>query len=267
MDGVIDVSVPAALLADAGRSRILFALADGRALAASVLAAEAEVAASTASEHLARLVAAGMLTVERQGRHRYYRIARPEVVQALEALASLAPNRPIRSLRQGSRAHLLRQARMCYDHLAGRLGVELMGSLLDRGLLDGGDGLHHPETAPGDRLSAPGHDVDYRLTDAGAAALRDLGVDLEALRSGRRPLIRYCMDWSEQRHHLAGSLGAAIAHRLFDLAWLRRFPRSRAVQVTPAGVGGLAGTLGVRLDGMEPLPAGGANLSIEGFTS
>lgn len=267
MEGLVDVSVPAALLADAGRARILFALADGRALAASVLAREAEVAASTASEHLGRLVGAGMLEVERQGRHRYYRIARPEVVQALEALAPLAPSRPVRSLRQGSRAHQMRMARMCYDHLAGRLGVAVMGRLVDAGLLEGGDGLHHPQTAPTDRLSSPGHDVDYRLTDAGETAMRDLGVDLPGLRSGRRPLIRYCLDWTEQRHHLAGSLGAAIARCLLDRAWIHRLPNSRAVRLTDAGRAGLASALGVRLDGMEPLPAGGANFRLEGFTS
>ncbi len=246
MEGEIDVSVPAALLADAGRARILYALADGRALAASVLASEAEVAASTASEHLGKLVAAGMLDVDRQGRHRYYRIARPEVVQALEALAQLSPPRPIRSLRQGNRAQLLRQARMCYDHLAGRLGVELMRALVDGGILDGGDGLHHPETAEHDRLSAPGHDVDYRLTDRGTAVLTDLGVDLPALRAGRRPLVRYCLDWSEQRHHLAGSLGAGIARCLLDRAWIRR-TSTRAVLLTDAGRAGLADALGVRL--------------------
>jgi DNA-binding transcriptional ArsR family regulator len=267
MQGIVDVSVPAALLADAGRSRILFALADGRALPASVLAREAEVAASTASEHLSRLVAAGMLEVERQGRHRYYRIARPEVVQALEALTPLAPVRPVRSLRQGTRAHQMRMARMCYDHLAGRLGVALMGRLVEGGLLDGGDGLHHPETARQDRLSAPGHDVDYHLTDAGAAAMRDLGVDLDRLGAGRRPLVRYCLDWTEQRHHLAGSLGAAVAGCLFDRAWIHRVPNSRAVRLTEAGRTGLAESLGVRFDGLDPVPTAGANFPFEEFTS
>ncbi|MEA2669827.1 MAG: hypothetical protein QOG45_47 [Chloroflexota bacterium] len=256
--GEVDVSVPAGLLADAGRARILFALSDGRALAASVLAGEAEVAPSTASEHLGRLVDAGMLSVEPQGRHRYYRIARPEVIQALEALATLSAPRPVRSLRQGHRAEQVRRARMCYDHLAGRLGVEVMSRLLERGLLEGGDGLHHPENARHDRLSAPGHDIDYRLTAAGEEAMRGLGVDLPALRAGRRPLIRYCLDWSEQRHHLAGSLGAAIARSLLDRAWIRRGRVSRAVQLTEAGRDGLAAGLGLRFDEGGPGSDGSA---------
>lgn len=243
----VDVSAPAALLADPGRARILFALADGRALAASVLAAEAEVAPSTASEHLRRLLDGGMLQVETQGRHRYYRITRPEVIHLLEVLAQMAPPRPVRSLRQGHRAHAVRQARLCYDHLGGRLAVGIMGRLLDLGVIEGGDGLHHLGRGGFDRLSAPGHDVDYRLTDQGAARLRELGVDLDAVSSGRRPLVRYCVDWSEQRHHLAGALGAAVARWLLDRAWIRRAGQSRAVQVTEAGRAGLAAALGLRL--------------------
>jgi DNA-binding transcriptional ArsR family regulator len=245
----IDVSVPAALLADPGRARILFALADGRALAASVLAAEAEVAPSTASEHLHRLLDGGMLEVETQGRHRYYRITRPEVIHALELLAQMAPPRPVRSLRQGHRAHAIRQARLCYDHLGGRLAVGLMGRLLELGVLEGGDGLHDLERARSDRLSAPGHDVDYRLSEPGAARLRDLGVDLDGAASARRPLVRYCVDWSEQRHHLAGALGAAIARCLLDRAWVRRAPQSRAVHLTEAGRSGLATAFGLRVSG------------------
>ena len=249
MTADVDVSAPAALLADPGRARILFALADGRALAASVLAAEAEVAPSTASEHLHRLLEAGMLEVERQGRHRYYRIARAEVIRALEVLAQIAPPRPVRSLREGHRAQAIRQARLCYDHLGGRLAVGLMGRLLELGVIEGGDGLHHLHSPGSDRLSAPGHDVDYRLSEAGAARLRELGVDLDGAASGRRPLIRYCVDWSEQRHHLAGALGAALARWLLDRAWIRRAPRSRAVLVTQAGQTGLATALGLRVVG------------------
>ncbi len=248
VSGDADISIPAALLSDPRRARILFALADGRALPASALASEAGVAASTASEHLSKLSQAGMLHVERQGRHRYYRIASPRVVAALEALAQIAPPIPVRSLRQGNRAHALRQGRLCYDHLAGRLGVALMRALIDRGALAGGDGLHQPDSATTDRLSAAGHDIDYRLTDHGATLLGDLGIDLDALFARRRPPIRYCLDWTEQRHHLAGGLGAALADQLFALHWLRRAPQRRAVQLTDTGLTSLRTALGLQLD-------------------
>ena len=247
MQGDADIARIGALLGDPARCRVLFALADGRALAASMLAAEAGVASSTASEHLRRLVDAGLLCVEPHGRHRYYRLAGPHVARLLEALARFAPAAPVRSLREGSAAHAVRRARYCYDHLGGRLGVALMASLLERGHLEGGDGRFHPGAAGSDRLSAPGRDVDYRLTDTGRHALRDLGVDVDGATAGRRPLIRYCLDWSEQRHHLAGGLGAALARRLFDLGWLRAAERGRAVFVTDAGADGLASAFGVAL--------------------
>jgi len=133
MGGDADISIPAALFGDPSRARVLLALSDGRALPASVLAAEAGVTASTVSEHLAKLCEAGMLNVERHGRHRYYRVASAQVVHALEALAQIAPQAPIRSLRQHTRARALRQSRLCYDHVAGRLGVALMRALIDSG--------------------------------------------------------------------------------------------------------------------------------------
>ena len=249
MDGDADITIVAGLLSDPARARVLLALADGRALPASTLAAEAGVAPSTASEHLGKLCAAGMLAVEANGRHRYYRIADPRVMTAVEALAEISPRTPVRSLRQGTRANALRHARLCYDHVAGQLGVALMTALIETGALDGGDGARHPEAAPTDRLSAPGHDVGYKLTGRGAALVGDFGVDLAALRARRRPLIRYCLDWTEQRHHLAGGLGAALAGRLFELDWMRHAPpASRVVRLTDAGRAGLAAAFGVRLD-------------------
>ncbi len=219
-------------------------LLDGRALPASVLAAEAGVAASTISEHLARLLDAKLVTAERQGRARYFRLGHPSVAEALEALARIAPPEPIRSLRQGTRAHALRSARTCYNHLAGRLGVTLMAALLDRGLLTGGDGQHHPDTARSDRLSASGSDVTYGLTPAGTRALTAFGVDLNAV-NRHQPAIRYCLDWSEQQHHLAGPLGTALTDRLFELDWIRHTDQRRAVTVTDAGSVGLHATFGV----------------------
>jgi DNA-binding transcriptional ArsR family regulator len=247
MSADADIAAVAELLGNPARARVMMALTDGRALPAGRLATEAGVAASTASEHLARLTAAGMLSVERQGRHRYYRIDSPQVIAALEALAQIAPPAPISSLREHTRAHALREGRLCYDHLAGRLGVALMSTLIERGAITGGDGVHHPESATTDRLSAPGHDVDYRLTEQGAELIGSLGVDVASLATARRPLIRYCIDWTEQRHHLAGALGAAIAGRLFELDWLRRRRIPRAIELTDHGAAGLARGLGVRL--------------------
>ena len=183
MQGDADIAAVAALIGDRTRSRVLLALGDGRALAASVLAAEAGVSASTISEHLAKLLDAGLLSVESHGRHRYYRLAGPHVARLLESLAQHAPPAPVTSLRQGTRASAVRAGRYCYDHLGGRLGVGMMRALLDRGVLAGGDGRHDPARAVNDRLSAPGGDVDYRLTDAGEDWARAFGIDLEALRA------------------------------------------------------------------------------------
>jgi len=237
MPGDADIASIAAVLADPGRCRVLAALGDGRALPASMLASEAGVAASTASEHLARLVDAGLLTVERHGRHRYFRLAGPHVADLLEALSRVAPAAPVRSLREGTRAQALRFARTCYDHLAGQVGVALMDALLAREYLepDGPGGA----LASGDRLSSPGRAIVYGLTEKGAAFLEDFGVDLDRL-PPRRPAIRYCLDWSEQRPHLAGGVGAALTDRLFDLAWIRRSEQNRAVHVTGDGRHGLA---------------------------
>jgi len=257
MDGDVDIAHVAALLGEPSRARMLLVLADGRALPASVLAREAGVAPSTASEHLGRLVEARLLGVESWGRHRYYRLAGPEVASAVEALARLAPIASARSLRGSDRLRALRQARTCYDHLAGRLGVALMESLLRGDLLTGGDGCFHPEASLRDRLSAPGRDVDYRLTADGEQRLRRFGVD--ARPGGKTLAVRYCVDWSEQRHHLGGGLGAALLSRLLALDWVRRAPHGRALTVTPDGWRGLEGAFGVRAGGdggAEPVGAG-----------
>ena len=243
--GDTDIAAVVALLADRGRCRILLALGDGRALPASVLAAEAGVSASTASAHLAKLVDAGLLKVEQYGRRRYHRLSGPEVAKLLEVLARVAPAEPVRSLRQGTRAQAVRTARVCYDHLAGRLGTQLMSALLEDGLLAGGDGAFHPERSGEDGLAGFGREMEYRLTERGRRKLVDLGVELPA--GGGRPLIRYCVDWSEQRHHLAGALGAALLTRLEALDWIRRAANSRAVHVTGRGQAGFAAAFGMQV--------------------
>ncbi|AKK26973.1 helix-turn-helix transcriptional regulator [Mycobacterium sp. EPa45] len=235
--GDADIAAVASLLADPARCSVLLALDDGRALPASVLADEAGVSRPTASSHLAKLTAAGLLRVEAHGRHRYYRLAGPHVAELLENLVRLSPPRPVRSLREGTRAARLRAARTCYDHLAGRLGVALMGSLLDRGVLIGGDGRYDPTRDVHDSLSNFGHDVRYELTGSGRAFLTELGVVLPA--SGR-PLIRYCVDWTEQRHHLGGGVGRALLDRFMSAGWLARAQRGRAVTVTATGQSVLA---------------------------
>ena len=245
--GDIDIAAVGALLSDSSRCRVLLALADGRSLSASALAAEAGVAPSTASEHLAKLVSAGLLVVDARGRNRYYRLAGASVARLLETLMQYSPRAPIRSLREGTRAHALRQARYCYDHLGGRLAVALMDLFLDQGLLTRA-GQFGPAPAPGEPTPAATHDIEYRLTTDGSDWMRDFGVDLEAMQGRRRPVIRHCLDWSEQRHHLAGALGQAVADRLFSLEWVVPGRQSRVVLITESGSDQLAARFGIHLE-------------------
>ena len=245
LPGEPDIAAVASAFADARRSRVLMALADGRALPAGRLAQEAGVSASTVSSHLGVLLSHGLVEVEQQGRYRYYRLSTDEVEGVLEALARLAPSRPITSLRAHTRAHAVRTARTCYRHLAGRAGVDLFQRLLAAGWISGGDGLHHPDVTD-DRLSAAGRGAHYRLTPDGAASLQAWGIAPERLLTAH-PL-RYCVDWTEQRHHLAGPLGTAVTDRLFELGWIVRGAVPRSVGITPNGATGIAE--------LVPLPCG-----------
>ena len=223
-----NVAEVARLIGEPARAAVLMALIDGRALAASTLAHEAGVAPSTISGHLGRLTDAGLVQVEASGRNRYYRLASAEVAETLESLARLAPPKPVRSLRQATRAHALRRARSCYDHLAGRLGVALTDALLERGDLV----AQRNSSAAADPILGPGRAHAFHLTDAGAEHLAQLGVVIEP--QSRRPLIRYCVDWSEQRPHLGGALGAALLQMLFQHDWVTR-GHGRAILTTSAG--------------------------------
>jgi DNA-binding transcriptional ArsR family regulator len=185
VDGEVDVAAVAGLIGEPARAKVLVALADGRALAASTLAAEASVAASTISEHLARLVDGGLVAVEPSGRHRYYRLASPGVADVLEALARLAPAAPVRSLRQATRARAIRSARICYDHLAGRLGVALCDALVEQEIV-----LAEPRDYPcgeigGDPVLGAGRALRFELTATGRHTLAELGVALEPPRRRR----------------------------------------------------------------------------------
>lgn len=248
--GELDVAAAAGLFADPTRARVLMALGDGRALPASVLAAEAGVTAQAASTQLSRLLVAGLLTVERSGRHRYYRLATEQVAGVLEALAQLAPTRPIRSLRQSTHAAAVRTARTCYDHLAGRLGVRVTQALIDAGALAPTDGIDDTRRRPGDRLSSQLPDHPYVLGAQAPAVLARVNVPIDRLvedRSSRRPLLRFCMDWSEQRHHLAGRLGAQLLGACLDAGWVTPTKVRRAVQLTPVGERELSARLGLEL--------------------
>ena len=243
-----DIASIASAFADRRRASVLMALADGRELPAGRLAQEAGVSPSAISNHLAVLSRHGLVEATQHGRHRYYRLATGEVEGVLEALARLAPQAPITSLRAHSRAHVLRRARTCYRHLAGQAGVELFGRLLAARWISGGDGRHDP-TIPGEGPASPGRGVQYRLTQEGAEGLRAWGID-PGLLSTSRPL-RYCVDWTEQAHHLAGPLATAVTTRFFDLGWIVRGSVPRSIDVT--GVGG---------DALACFPAAGAGCDI-----
>jgi DNA-binding transcriptional ArsR family regulator len=244
--GDTDLAAIGAVLAEPSRAKILLALADGRSLPASMLAAEAGVTASTASHHLARLVDAGLLTSVSSGRHRYFTLAGPHVGELIEAVARVAPAQPVRSLRQGTRAHALRYARHCYDHLAGRLGVAVADALRDQGVLtahSAGAGLEC-RAGPGTsgRSSGDCRYAGYTVTADGAIRLAKVGVDAQP-----GEVARCCVDWTEQRPHIAGPLGRALMTCLLESGWLTRSSASRALHLTDAGRAGLPADLGVAL--------------------
>jgi DNA-binding transcriptional ArsR family regulator len=221
-----DMAAIARLLGEPARMAMLEALLDGSTKSGRELAKAAKVAPSTASEHLAQLQDAGLVTAAPDGRKRAYSLSGPPVAEALEALGALAPPKPPRSLREATTAQLHREARTCYDHLAGSLGVAVCDALVAREWLDPADG-------------------GWTVTARGVESFGHLGVEVEELRAGRRQLTRVCVDWSERRPHVAGALGAALASRLFERRWIERRPDVRAVAVTDAGRSGLADCLGI----------------------
>jgi DNA-binding transcriptional ArsR family regulator len=224
MSDTTRLAVIAALLGDPARANMLNALMDGRALTAKELAYAARVSPQTTSGHLGKLTEAGLLALQKQGRHHYFRLASPLVGQMLESIMAVAgPDTQPRGTWRGGEA--LRTARTCYDHIAGRLGVALADTLQERG--------HVALTADGGEVTDAGHDF---LRTFGAAPV-----------AGKRVFCRPCLDWSERRPHIAGRLGASLACRCFELGWIAQQRDSRAVSITAVGQAGFAERFDIRL--------------------
>ena len=224
----VRIAEVAALVGDPARANILTALMGGRALTAGELVQVAGVAPQTTSGHLAKLAEGGLIACVKQGRHRYYRIATPRVAEMLTGIMGVIADLPPRLRPPSKLDEAMRNARTCYDHVAGKLGVGIT-----------------------DALCALGHvtlsDDGGELNESGVVFFKDFGVDLVAARTRRRIFCRPCWDWTERRPHLGGSVGAALAQRCFDLKWLQRMHDSRALIVTPAGRRGLNDAFGLAL--------------------
>jgi DNA-binding transcriptional ArsR family regulator len=223
-----DLATIGAALADEGRAAMLLALLGGEHLSAGQLARYAQLSPSAASNQLRRLRELGLIVDQRAGRNRFFRLATHDLADALEALTRVAPAKPMRNLRQSHASAALRKGRTCYDHLAGRLGVAVTDALVEQGVLSK-------------------HRDAFSVSHAGRAWFAELGIDVATAARSKRSFARICLDWTEQRPHLAGALGAAITDTFFDRAWLQRLPNSRAVVVTRAGENFLARELNVTL--------------------
>lgn len=212
-----DIAGIAALIGDPARANMLTALMSGKALTVSELAEEAGVTIQTASSHLSKLDEGGLLRPRKQGRHKYFALANDQVAHVLEGLMGLAAGSGYLRKRTGPRDAELRQARVCYNHLAGDMGTQMFDSLMAQGylVLDG---------------------EELKLTETGAAFVSEFEVDIEALRKARAPVCRECLDWSERRSHLAGSLGRAFLTRFEELSWAKRDQKTRVVTFSRSGV-------------------------------
>lgn len=211
-----DIALIGALIGDPARANMLNALLSGKALTATELASEAQVTPATASSHLAKLEGGGLVSQQKSGRHKYFSLADADVAGVLEALGCLAAKRGHLRTRTGPKDPALRKARICYNHLAGEMGVRMFDSLLTRG---------HVAEAGGDLI----------LTDDGRGFVSGFGIDPEPLEAARRPMCRSCLDWSARRNHLAGSLGSAMLERITALGWAKREQGTRAIRFTRNG--------------------------------
>ncbi|MBM7646215.1 DNA-binding transcriptional ArsR family regulator [Scopulibacillus daqui] len=225
------ISDTASLIGDPTRLSILISLADGRALTASELAKMAKVTPQTASAHLSKLVQGSLITVETQGRHRYYSLASQEVAHAIEAVAAISPPLQVRSLRESSRKKALSFARTCYGHLAGKLGVALTNALLKHGYFrDLGE--------------------VYEVTGEGKQWLRQFGID-PLPKNIDFNAVPHHIDWTVRKHHIAGPLALAITERLFELGWIKRGSIQRSVQITEIGHTKMLETFGIDTDALQ----------------
>ncbi|MEP0331943.1 MAG: winged helix-turn-helix domain-containing protein [Anderseniella sp.] len=222
-----DIALLGSLIGDPARANILTALMSGKALTATELASEAGVTVQTASSHLKKLQDAQLLRQRKQGRHRYFTLADDDVGSVLEAMMGLAAKRGLVRTRTGPKDEALRKARVCYNHLAGDLGVAVYDGMVSRGYL--------AETE--DTVS---------LTHAGEEFAAQFGVDLATLSKSRRPMCRSCLDWSSRRTHLAGSLGTALLDRFYNLGWAARVDGSRVVEFSACGERELLASFGLK---------------------
>lgn len=212
-----NIAAIAAMVGDPARANMLTALLNGAALTATELALEAGVTKQTASSHLAKLVAGGLVAVEAQGRHRYYRLADADVAGLLETLMGVAARAKALRTRPGPKEPALRRARICYDHLAGEVGVDLFDAFIRN------------------KWVQPGPENTFTLTKLGRIKVQTFGVDIDDIEKGARPICRSCLDWSVRRHHLAGALGAAILDVVFDRGWVTQKRGSRVLEFTRFG--------------------------------
>lgn len=223
-----NVAEVAFLLGETSRATILTSLLDGRFHTASELAFMAAITPQTASFHLSKLVEGNLVKVEKHGRHRYYQLANGQVAGILESFLTISPPPEVRSLKQSSQLKLLREARTCYDHLAGKLGVDLTQSMLRSGYLEKGK-------------------TEFIVTPKGEQFFTDFGIDLCELRRKRRSFAHACLDWSERQHHLAGSLGQGLMRKFLELEWVMQVPSIRAIKITAKGKIGFQQTFNLHM--------------------
>ncbi|MDQ0859729.1 helix-turn-helix transcriptional regulator [Bacillus sp. V2I10] len=223
-----DASTIASLISDPSRAAILTVLMDGRSHPAGDLAYVANIKPQTASFHLAKMLEVNVVSLEKQGRHRYYRIENIEIAKALETLLAISPQPKVKSFKQVTENENLRFARTCYDHLAGKLGVKLMDALVDKGYV-----IEKSN--------------DILITKDGEIFFESFDIRLDIVRKKRRSFLHKCLDWSERRHHLAGALGHELFERFFELKWIERMEKTRAIRITSAGRKGLNELLSITL--------------------
>ncbi|WDF61956.1 winged helix-turn-helix domain-containing protein [Flavobacterium sp. KACC 22758] len=209
-----EISRISTIIGDPVRSVILWTLLDNRAYTAIELANVVETSPQNISIHLSKLVNADLLTVESQGRHKYYKLLNPEIAGVIEGIANLVPKERQKKVTDNNSG--IKYCRTCYDHLAGKIGVEITAKLIDKKyiVLD---------------------NKSFLVTDEGKTFFEDLGIDLEALKKQKRIFAKPCLDWSERKHHFSGSLAAALLNKMFEMDWIRRIDNSRAVSITANG--------------------------------